>query len=108
MKLRLVDELHLSAHTMDRVHLDVYMFGGMNATTSHEVIAMTAGEYSGMKNVKTKVESIQQWKANLLRDKLANGTKSGEILVSFKVGKGRLRELGFMSEHNIYEVLKKR
>ena len=45
----------------------------MNATTTHEVTALTAEKYPGLKNVKTKVKSIQQWKANLLPDQIVYG-----------------------------------
>ena len=97
--------LDVSADTMDFVYLDVDTCGGMNAKTTHEIIAMTAGEDSDLKHVKTEIENIQQWKSNLFPDKIVYDTKSGEIMDPLKVEKGRLRELGLMNEHNMYELV---
>ena len=98
--------MDVSRETMDCVYLDVDIRGEMNATTAHEII-VTAEEYSVLKNAKAEVECNQQWKANLLPDKIVHGTKSGEILCPLEVQKGRLRELPLMREHNIYEIVKK-
>ena len=56
----------VSVDTMDCAYLNVDICGEMKATTTHEIIAMTAEEYSDLKNIKTEVESIQQLNANLL------------------------------------------
>ena len=52
---RQVGGLDVQVDTMDCVYLDVDTCGEMNATTVHEIIAMTAEEYSNLKNVKPKV-----------------------------------------------------
>ena len=70
---------------MDCAYLNVDICGEMKATTTHEIIAMTSEEYSDLKNIKTEVESIQQWKANHLPSKIV---KSGEILDPVKIEKG--------------------
>ena len=90
---------------MDCVCLDVDTCGDMNATTMHGIIAMTAVMASDLKNAKTEVESIQQWKASLLLDKIEHGTKTGEILDPLKVEKSRLGELDLMNEHNMKKTL---
>ena len=77
-RLRLVDVLDVSVDTMDSVYLDVGICGAMNATTTHEIIAMTVEEFSDPKNVKTEVQNSQQWKTNLLPDELVYGTKSAK------------------------------
>ena len=84
-RLRLVGGLDVSVATMDCVPTE---------------------EYSDLKNVNTEVENIQQWKARRLLEKIVCGMKSGEILGPLKVEKGRLRELGWMNEHNMYDVAK--
>ena len=62
--------LYVSADTMDCENLDdVDICGAMNATTVHEIIAMSAGEHPDVKDVKTEVKSILEWKANLRLDK---------------------------------------
>ena len=78
----------------------------MNATATHDTIALTPDEYSDLKNVKTEVGNIQQWETNPLPDKIVHGTKSGEILGPLKVEKSRLRELSLVNEHNMYELVK--
>ena len=88
------------------VYLVVDKSGEMHATTVHEIIAMTAEEHPDLKNVTTEVESIQQWKANLLPVRIVYGTKSGEILDPENVEKGPHRELSMVSEHNVYEFVK--
>ena len=40
-------------------------------------------------NLKTEVETSQQWNANFLPDKIVHGTKSDEILDSWKVEYGQ-------------------
>ena len=72
----------------------------MNATATHDTIALTPDEYSDLKNVKTEVRNIQQWETNPLH-KIVHGTKSGETLGPLNVEKSRLRELGLVSEHNM-------
>ena len=59
--------------------------------------AVSAEETSDLKTATFEVESIQQWKANLLLDNIVYGTKSGEMLDPLKVENGRPRELGLMS-----------
>ena len=44
-------------------------------------------------------------KANLLPDMIVYGTKSGEMVDPMKVENGRPRELGLMSDHNMYELV---
>ena len=66
--------MDVSVVTMDCVYLGVDTCGEMNATNTHDIIAMTIEEFPNLKNVKTEVESIQQWKVNL--DKSVYGTKS--------------------------------
>ena len=51
--------------TVDCVYLDVDICGDMNATTTHEIIAM-AEEYPDMKSVNVEVESIHQWRGKLV------------------------------------------
>ena len=85
-RLRLAGGLEVSVDTMDFVYQDVHICGEMHATTTHDIIAMTAEEYSDLE-VKTEVESIQHWKANLLMVKIMYRTNSGEILDRSKVEK---------------------
>ena len=49
--------MDVSVDTMDCVCLDVDICGEMNATTTHDIVAMTAEEYKDLKNV-TGVENI--------------------------------------------------
>ena len=81
------------------------MRGDMNAKMLLRIIAMTAEEYQDPKNVKTDVGTSQQWKANLLPDMIACGTKTSEVLSPLKVERGRPRELGLMGVHNMYELV---
>ena len=78
----------------------------VNAKTTHEIIAMTGEEYLDLKNVKTEVKNIQQWKENLLLDEIVHGMKSGEILDPLKVEKGQPREFCVMDKHSMYELVK--
>ena len=88
-----------SADTRDCVNLDVNIRGETNATTMLEIIAMIADEQHPVpKNVKTEVDSIHQYENNFGAGQ-HSARKSGEILDPLKVEKGRLRELGLMSEH---------
>ena len=45
----------------------------------NEIIAMTAEEYSDLKNVTTEAENIQQWRENLLQGKVVYGTQPGRV-----------------------------
>ena len=45
-----------SADTLDCVYMDAGICVEVSATTTHEVIAMTAEEYLDLKNVRTDVE----------------------------------------------------
>ena len=74
--------LDVSVDTMDCVYLDV-----------HEVIVMTAEEYSDLKNVTTKVESVQRHEER--RDP-----------GSFESRERSTKELGLMCEHNMHELVK--
>ena len=66
--------MYVSVDTMGCVYLDVDMCCEMDATSTHEMITITAEEHSGLKNVMTEVDSIQ-WKAP---DGIVHGTTSGE------------------------------
>ena len=103
---RLVGGLDSSADTVGCVYFDVDICDEMNVTMLLEIIAMTSEGYQDPKNVKTKVETRQQWKSNLLPDKIVYGTKTKKILDSLKIEKGRLRELGLMSERTMYGLVK--
>ena len=65
--------MDVSVDTVDCVYLNVHMCGEINATTTREIIKVTAEEHRNKKNVKTELDSIQEWKANLL-------TRTGSIL----------------------------
>ena len=62
--------LDVSADTMDCVYLDVDICGERHVTTTLEILAMTAEEYPVLKIVKSEVQSIQQWKTNVLLEKV--------------------------------------
>ena len=94
-RLTLVGELDVSVDMMDSVCLDADIRGEMNATTTHEINAMTVDGYSDVKNVKTDVGNIQQWKANLLPGKIVYGTKSGEIRDPLKGREKPTQRIGF-------------
>ena len=63
----------------------------MNATTPHEIIAMTGEEYPDLKKSRTKWRASSRRNANLSPGKIVYGTKSGDIFVPFRAEQGRLR-----------------
>ena len=90
-RLRLVGGLDVLADTMDCVYLDVDICGEINTTTTLEILAMTAEEYPDLKSAKTEVHSIQQWKTNVVLEKIVYDTKIGEILDPL-AGRARLTQ----------------
>ena len=78
-RLRLVSDVEVSADTMDCVYLDVDICVEMSATTTVE--------NTGPKNVQTPMESTNQWRTNLMPDKIVYGTKSRDVLDPLTVEK---------------------
>ena len=91
---------------MGCVHLVVDLRDEMSATTTLESITKTAKRYPDPDNDKTDAESMQQWKANLMPDKVLHGTKISKFLDPLRVETGRPRKLSWASKHETHEFAK--
>ena len=73
------------------MYLDVDVSDKMNATTTHESVEKTMKRYPDPDDDKTEADSMQQWKANLMPDKIVYDTITGMFMDPLQVEEGRLR-----------------
>ena len=100
-RLRLVDGMDVSTDTK----LDVSTCGEMNATTTHEPIARTRRRHPDPNNDKSKADSIQQWKANLMPLEIVYDTMASKFMDPSKVEKRQLREVSWANKHKTHELV---
>ena len=103
---RLVGGLDVSDGTVGYVYLDVDKWGDMNATMLPEIIAMAAEKYQDPRQCHCRGGDQPAVESELEARHACVWTKSGGILGSLKVEKGRVGELGVSSEQNVYELAK--
>ena len=84
-KLQLVGGSFVLSDEMGCVHLDVDVSDEMNATTTHESVAKTMKRYPDPDKDKTEADRIQQWKANLMPDKIVYDTITGMFMDPLQV-----------------------
>ena len=65
------------------MHLEVGANDEMIATAAHEGIAKTMQRYPNPNADKTEVDSIHQWSANLMPDKIVYDTVAGKFVDPF-------------------------
>ena len=90
-KLQLVGGSFVLSYEMGCVYLDVDVSDEMTATTTLGSVAKTLKRYPDPDNDKTEANSMQQWKANLMPDKIVYDMVPGMFMDPLQAEKGRLR-----------------